>query len=373
MQPIGEALALRVDLPETHYNLGTALRDQGRLDDAIAAFNRAIALRPDYPKAHYLLGMALLLKGEFRAGWREYEWRLRCRDFPPPKRTLDRPRWDGSDLHGGAVFVYAEQGFGDTFQFVRCLQEVGKRGGRVIFGCDASLRNLLGNVAGVDDWVSIDEVLPSYRAHCSLMSLPSILEMPTDSLAGFVPYIEAAPEVVERWRNTLGGDVQRLKVGLVWAGRPTHRHDHNRSLTLSAFASLAGATGVCFYSLQKGDRSSQAANPPAGMSLVDRTSELADFAETAALIASLDLVISVDTAVAHLAGAMGKPVWVMLPFVPDWAWLLDREDSLWYPTMRLFRQPAIGDWDSVMARVASALCELAASQARGASLLRSGM
>ena len=191
-----------------------------------------------------------------------------------------------------------------------------------------------------------------------MLSLPRAFGTTLASIPRNVPYLQADAREVEKWRGRLAEDASSIKVGLSWAGRPEHKNDRNRSMPLARFAPLAQVPGVRFYSLQKGEAAAQAKAPPAGMELIDWTEELNDFADTAALIANLDLVISVDTAVVHLAGAMGKPVWTLLPFAPDWRWLLDRQDSPWYPTMRLFRQPSIGDWDSVMQRVAGALSEL---------------
>jgi tetratricopeptide (TPR) repeat protein len=361
-QQLDEAIAayrrsidLAPGLAEAHYNLGTALRDKGLLDEGIAAYRHAISLRPIYPEAHYRLAGVLLLKADFPRGWKEYEWRWPCRDFPKPCWTFDRPRWDGADLANRTILVHAEQGFGDTIQFIRYVPLLAALGATVIFGCDPALRRLLERTAGIAQWLDWGQPLPAYDCHCPLMSLPLVFETTLQNILHDVPYIRAETEAVDRWRQALAGDGPGLKVGLVWAGRPTHQNDRNRSLPLSALAPLAMAKGVRFYSLQKGEASRQASNPPAGMELIDRTDQLHDFADTAALIANLDLIISVDTAVAHLAGAMGKPVWALLPFVPDWRWLLDREDSPWYPTLRLFRQPDRGDWAGVVSKVAQAL------------------
>jgi tetratricopeptide (TPR) repeat protein len=350
-----QAIALQPNLPEAHYNLGTALRDQGLLDEAVAAYHQAISLKPKYAEAHYNLARVLLLRGEFLPGFKALEWRWLNKDFPDPRWKFAQPQWDGSDLTNQTIVLHAEQGFGDTIQFVRYVPLVAARGATVVFGCDPALRRLLKGTSGIGRWVDFGEALHPFDVHCPLMSLPAAFGTTLQTIPQDVPYLRAGPEAVERWRRELAGDGHPFRVGLVWAGRPTHQNDRNRSLSLANLAPLARATGVGFYSLQKGEAGKQATNPPAGMELIDRTEELNDFADTAALMANLDLVISVDTAVAHLAGAMGKPVWMLLPFVPDWRWLLGREDSPWYPTMRLFRQPTRGDWDSVIDEVARAL------------------
>jgi Flp pilus assembly protein TadD len=350
-----QAIALGPSFADAHSNLGIALRDKGQLDDAITAYRQALALKPDYPEAHHNLALLLLLRGDFLAGWNEFEWRWRCKQFPSPCRTFDQPQWDGSDLAGRTILLHAEQGFGDTIQLIRYVPLVASRRGKVILQCGPELQRLLGRTTGIARWVGPGGDLPPFDIHCPLLSLPRAFGTTLQSIPQAVPYLQADAEGVERWRRELAADGGRFRVGLAWAGRPTHRNDRNRSLSLSTLAPLAQARGMTFYSLQKGEAGKQAANPPAGLELVDWTAELNDFADTAALIANLDLVISVDTAVVHLAGAMAKPAWTLLPFVPDWRWLLEREDSPWYPTMRLFRQPSRGDWGSVIARVAEAL------------------
>ncbi len=348
------AIALRPGFADAHSNLGIVLREMGMLDEARTAYRRAIALKPGYPEAHHNLALLLLLQGEFLEGWNEFEWRWRCKQFLSPRRTFGQAQWDGSDLAARTILLHAEQGFGDTIQLVRYVPLVAARGGQVVLEAAPELRRLLQGTRGIARWVDAGDALPPFDVHCPLLSLPMAFGTTLQNIPHTVPYVQADAEGVERWRKELSGDGRR-KVGLAWAGEPTHGNDRNRSLSLSALAPLADAKGVTFYSLQKGDAAKQATNPPAGMELIDRTAELTDFADTAAFIANLDLVISVDTAVAHLAGAMGKPVWTLLPFVPDWRWLMQREDSPWYPTMRLCRQRGRGDWGSVISRVAEAL------------------
>jgi hypothetical protein len=228
----------------------------------------------------------------------------------------------------------------------------------VLFQCDAALRRLLRDNPGIGQWIAPRQAIGRCDVHVPLLSLPLIFSTTPLNVPSTVPYVHADPDGAGSWREKMADDRHSFKVGLAWAGSPTHRRDRVRTVPLSALAPLARVRGASFYSLQKGEAGRQASNPPAGLELLDWTQDLRDFADTAALIANLDLVISVDTSAAHLAGAMGKPVWTMLPFVPDWRWLLDREDSVWYPTMRLFRQPTRGDWASVVSRVADELSEL---------------
>ena len=351
-----QAIALKPNYAEAHSNLGNALTDKGQLDEAIAACRQAIALNPNFPEAHNNLAMVLLMQGDFERGWEEYEWRWKCKDFPSHLPNLAQPQWDGCPLEGRTILLHAEQGFGDAIQFVRYLPLVQQRGGKIVIECHTQLQRLFQIMAGREcQIVAEGQPLPIFDLHCPLLSLPRVFQTTLTNLPQIVPYLHADAEDAKRWRHRLDELGPSVKVGLAWAGRPTHKDDRNRSMKLARLAPLGQVPGVRFFSLQKGDAAAQAKTPPAGMELVDWTEELKDFADTAALIANLDLVIAVDTAVVHLAGAMGKPVWTLLPFVSDWRWLLERDGSPWYPTMRLFRQSSLGDWDRVIARVAEAL------------------
>jgi tetratricopeptide (TPR) repeat protein len=332
-------------------SLGNSLRGLMSLDDAIVAYRRAIALQGDLAEAHHNLAMPLLLKGNFREGLPEYEWRWKCKDFLPRPREFPMPRWDGSPLNGQFILLYPEQGFGDTIQFARYAAMVQSRGGKVILEVQPLLRRLFDGFSGAAHVVSSGEPLPKFDTHCPLLSLPLVFQTDLASIPAPVPYIHANAELADQWLARLGGGDDRVKIGIAWAGAAGHGNDRSRSFPLSTFATLAGIPNTVFFSLQKGDPSTQAAQPPPGMTLIDHSPDLVDFADTAALIANLDLVISADTAVVHLAGAMGKPVWVLLPFASDWRWLLDRDDSPWYPTMRLYRQRAPGDWKNLLEKV----------------------
>ncbi|HWK47915.1 MAG TPA: tetratricopeptide repeat-containing glycosyltransferase family protein [Stellaceae bacterium] len=360
------ALALRPDYVEAHYNRGNAFAALGQLDAAERASREALRLRPDYVRCHIALGMHLLLAGRLDEGWPEYEWRWRSSSdgFTGP-RDFAQPRWKGERLEGRVLLLHAEQGFGDTLQFCRYASLAATRaGGRIVLEVPRPLARLTATLPGVDQVVVEGDALPPFDLHCPLLSLPDIFGTTLDTIPALSPYLAADPAQTARWRarlETLPG----LRVGLVWAGNPRRSQpsataiDRRRSLTLSHLAPLGGIDGISFVSLQKGDGASQRIDLPTGMSLHDWTHELHDFADTAALIEGLDLVIGVDTAVIHLAGALGKPIWLLNRFDTCWRWLLGRDDSPWYPSLRQFRQPRMGDWTSVLADVRIALDRVA--------------
>lgn len=348
-----EAIRIKPDFAEAHSNLGVVLRSQGRLDDALAAYDKAIELAPESPEPHWNRAVTLLLAGDFERGWAEYEWRHR-QPWARPRRCT-QPRWDGHDLAGKTILLHAEQGLGDTIQFVRYAPLVAARGGKVLLECQSELRDLLGNLPNVSQVVPAGEPLPAFDVHCPLMSLPGVFATRLDAIPDRVPYLEADARLVEACRPRFAEHGNRPRVGLVWAGRPEHLSDCQRSMLLAELAPLAAVRSVDFYSLQTGRAAGQISAVPHGLQLIDLAPELNSFANTAALVHHLDLVISVDTAVAHLAGAMGKPVWLLLPFVPDWRWMLNRSQSPWYPTMRLFRQSQAGQWSEPINRVAQCL------------------
>jgi tetratricopeptide (TPR) repeat protein len=351
-----KAVGINPNFAGAYCNLGVALQNKQEINEAVSAYQKAIGLDPDYIDAHWNLSLAFLLSGRFREGWKEYEWRLKKEDHIYHERKFTRHLWDGvSDISGRTILLHAEQGLGDTIQFIRYASLVAGRGARVVVECQKELKTLLQNVGGIHNVVAYGEQLPEFDIHCPLLSLPLLFDTTLETIPAGIPYINAGALSRERWRVKVQHDNARRKIGLVWAGSPTNTRGRYRSCPLETFSPLAGIDDITFYSLQKGEASQQAKNPPKGMKLVDYTEEIHDFSDTAACIRNLDLIISVDTAVAHLAGAVGRPVWTLLPFNPDWRWMLHREDSPWYPTMRLFRQPSFGDWGSVMARVADEL------------------
>ncbi len=358
------AIGLKPDYFDACNNLGGALHWQGRFQQAMQNYTRAIELQPDNAQAHYNLALLLLLQGRFAEGWKEFQWRHRggmrgC----AYSHSYPQPRWDGSPFEGKRLLVHYEQGLGDNLQFARYLPMVKARGGAVIFETPAPLLGLLQAFDGIDELV---QALPDkgpdveFDFHISLLDLPEIFETTGETIPNNVPYLFAAPQKTEYWRSKISQG--RFKAGIVWAGSPRHGMNQDRSCRLDHFASLAKIDGAQLYSLQKGRPAEQISDLAADMSLINLGQSFADFSDTAAAIENLDLVISVDTSVAHLAGAMGKPVWVLLPFVPDWRWMLSRRDSPWYPTMKLFRQNSHGNWDEVFGRVTEELQKIAGKQ-----------
>jgi Tfp pilus assembly protein PilF len=344
-----KALTIKPDYAKAHYNLGNALHRARRWREAIAAYRIAIALRPDDAEYHWNLSLDLLAEGELEEGWKEYEWRWRVRGL----RLGERPPgaiWDGGDLTGRTILLHSEQGFGDTMQFIRYVPEVAARGGKILLRCEKELMRLMKCVPHIAQFITPEEALPHYDFCCPLMTLPAIFKTNLGAIPAPIPYLRPDPELAAQWRARLPAD-GRIKVGLVWANKPFPP----RCPRAHEFAPLGNIAGAWFCSLQKPLRAGTPIAPLVGVPLADWTDELRDFADTAALIDGLDLVIAVDTAVVHLAGAMGKPVWLLLNDVPDWRWLHDRADSPWYPTVRLFRQPRRGDWATPIEQITEAL------------------
>ena len=347
------SIELKPDYTNAYYNQGVILQSQGKMVESIDSYNKVIKSKDAFTKAQAYLNRSIvfLLAGNFEQGWKEYEWRLRTKDYE--SRVFSQPRWDGTPLDGRSILVHAEQGYGDTIQFVRYLPLIREKSGYVIFECQKDLCRLLRNCAGIDEIIEKDPACGTSHqsdAQIPLLSLPGVFGTTLATIPSDVPYITIDREVVDQWQSRLKQD-DNFKVGILWAGNPDHKNDRNRSCSLADFAPLADIPEVTFYSLQKELASVETLDPPEGMKLVDMKDELNDFADTAGLISNLDLVISVDTSVVHLAGAIGRPVWSLLPFAPDFRWLLERDDSPWYPSMRLFRQSQPGDWYGVFERM----------------------
>jgi tetratricopeptide (TPR) repeat protein len=354
------ALRVRPDHAEALSNYGEVLRKLARYDEAEPYFRRAIALTPDVGDPHFNLAITLLATGRFDEGWREYEWRWRQVGFQP--RVFRETAWDGSDLAGKTILLWSEQGLGDTIHFIRYAPLVRDRGAaRVIVETDRPLVNLVKTVDGVGEVIPRGSPLPHFDVQCPIVSLPLRFGTTLATIPNRCPYISVDPAQSAWWRQRLNLSHEVLNVGLSWAGSPVNKNDRNRSARLSDFAPLAGVPGVRFINLQLGPPARQLADPPPALKIDDATADVRDFSD-AALMTQLDLIVTVDTSVAHVAGALARPVWTLLPHVPDWRWMLDRDDTPWYPTMRLFRQPRRGDWASVLQRVAAELSRTRAAR-----------
>jgi Flp pilus assembly protein TadD len=346
------ALAQQPDFAEAHNALGDLLRNCGRLEESEAALREALRLRPDYPDAQVNLAFTLLQAGRFTEGWRAHEHRFRAQAWRDYKYDFPAPRWQGEPLAGRKLLVHAEQGLGDAIQFCRHLSRI-EPGAQVIVRVQAPLVRLLAASFPAMHVIAQNEPLPPFDLECPLLSLPHVLA--GNSAA---PYLAADPALVSTWRSWLD-QLPGRRVGLVWAGNPRLAADARRSIPLAALAPLGEITGISFVSLQHGAAAAQQA--PAGLSLHDRTRDLNDFADTAALVSALDLVIGVDTAVIHLAGALGRPVWLLNRADTDWRWMAKAGTSTLYPTLREFRQDAAGDWGSVITAVHRALADFGQS------------
>jgi tetratricopeptide (TPR) repeat protein len=379
------AADMKPDSAQTYQNLGVAQQALGNLAEATIAYRQALAClpgdidilgnlaavlalqddaegialfeelieeRPDSAHIHWNFSIALLLRGDYARGWREYEWRCLWDKFPSPKREFEQPRWNGEPLEGASILLHYEQGFGDSLQFVRYAPLVAQRGGRVILEVQDGLRQLLQGVEGVTECIGQSDQPPEFSCYCPLMSLPAIFGTTTATI----------PPITPLQYGDDGGDLssgveegEGLRVGLVWAGNPQHMQDRLRSMSLRHFLPLMEVDSVSFVSLQKGPAAAQINEGHLPFTLPDVLANVRDFSETAAVLAGLDLVITVDTAVAHLAGTMGKPVWILVADPPDWRWGLQGETTPWYPTVRIFRQSFAGGWEELMKRVASEL------------------
>lgn len=363
------AIALDPGYGNAYNNIGSLLKGVGNFGEALACFRRSRLIAPDEAGAHWNESLLLLLFGDFAQGWRKYEWRWRTGRFPSPQRDFTQPIWNGAPLAGRRLLVYWEQGFGDVLQFVRYLPFLSAAaGGPVILECQRELVRLFQTIPGVEQVVETGGPLPPFDLRIPLLSLPLILGTRLETIPSRVPYLAAPAGLRDRWKTALG-EGRDLKVGLIWAGNPGFADDPLRSPRLSAFAPVLKVPGVRFVSLQKGDGRRDMQKVPLPDGFLDLGDETTDFADSAAIMESLDLVISSCTSAAHLAGGLGVPLWVILPAVPDWRWLLDREDCPWYPSARLFRQTHAGEWAEVLDRVAAALADLAGG---GAKAVRTG-
>ena len=352
------AVAMQSDLVLGQYNLALALFDNGEIEDCLERFRLALALDPNLAEAHMHLALSSLYRGDFVLGWEEYEWRWRLKAFDWIREVglLARPKWAGDEIADKTLVICAEQGLGDTIQFIRYLPFVLARAKRVVLWVQPALKALLRNVEGVQ-LVGMDERLGGVDVYCPLLSLPRIFATTPRTIPPVAPYIKAELAALERWRSRLGQT--GLRVGISWQGKPGAEFDGGRSIPLACFAPLAAIPGVRLISLQKNFGTEQLADLPEGMQVEtlgdDFDAGSGAFLDTVAVMENLDLVITSDTAIAHLAGSLGRPTWVALKRVPDWRWGIDATGSPWYPSMRLFRQTTAGDWDGVFLEIAKAL------------------
>ncbi len=341
------------------------LRQLGRPQDALPIQRMLVDTMPGDLTARFDLSEILLLLGAFEPGWRAYRFRYGMPHTMGIERKVQRPRWGGESLAGRTLLVHDEQGFGDTFQFMRLLPLVKQRSqARVVFDVNPQTLSLAQrSLPEIDAVIASDALPPPFDVHCELMSLPMALNLTLADLPGRIPYLLPDPDRLARWRTRLAS-LPRPLVAVAWAGRPTHVNDAKRSMTLDMLGRLA-MPGVHFVTVQKGPAAAQARTPPAGMALTPLDEEIADFEDTAAILSLVDVLISVDSSPVHLAGALGRPAWVMLPFAPDWRWLMDRADTPWYPRHRLFRQTQRHRWEPVIHEVAGALAALRDSRRHG--------
>ncbi len=367
IEACNQAIAINPASTMAHCNLAAAYKAQNQLEAAGAAYRDAIAASPQFPEAHFGLAQILLLQGDLVAGWEEYEWRWKLREYGWLQNmhgVFAQPRWNGEKLDGRRILIYAEQGLGDAIQFVRFIPEVKKAGGHVILAVHPPLVKLFTGLPDVEV-VPLDAKLPPFDVHCPLLTLPRIFATSIDTIPQTIPYLHADPALIGRFKQRIVSE--KLKVGVVWAGNPGQRGDKLRSPHLNAIRSLFATPGVDFFSLQLGEGRREIEASPLPPNVQDLGGDISDFADTAAIMSGLDLVITSCTAPLHMAGALGIPTWAVLPFAPHFFWLLDRPDSAWYPTLRLYRQhtPTEG-WAPVIEQVATDLSRRAAHHAQAA-------
>ena len=348
------ALAIVPGHPQILTNRGHALRRLDRPQEALIDLESALTSAPEFPEAHFETALARLTLGDFNDGWKAYEWRWKTGAFANQRRSFRQPLWRGdAPISGKTILLHAEQGFGDTIQFIRYARLVADRGARVICEVQPELAPLLSQIEGVEIIARGQALLPAFDMHCPLLSLPLAFGTDDATIPAKIPYLTAEATRVAQWRERLGPRVPRA--GFVWSGSATHKNDANRSLALARLAPFFESLPLACFGLQRDMRDADREMVARVPKLINLGAELSNFNDTAAVISLLDVVVSVDTAVAHLAGAMGKPVVILLPHAADFRWLRDRTDTPWYPTARLLRQPSFGDWDSVLRRLAAEL------------------
>jgi hypothetical protein len=356
------AVALDPSDPLGPFNLGMVQYDRLDVTACIAAARHSLDLRPSLPQAHMKLAQALLLSCQFAQGWEEYEWRYQipgAQPLMPPSFTAHhkRPQWDGSPLGDQRLLLIGDQGFGDVVMFARYIPWARERCPEIVLACSAEMKPIMEAMFPGVQLINRWDDCPDHAAFIPLSGLPRLHGTRLDTIPGATPYMHADPALAKDWRGRLDARIPQglRRVGIAWAGRPTHNNDLNRSITLQTLAPIAALDGIALVSLQKGPATAQIASYAGTTPLIDLDKEIGDFADTMAIIDGLDLVVTVDTAIGHFAGAMGKPAWIMLPYAPDWRWLLSRDDTPWYPSLRLFRNSAPKRWDLLVPEVAAEL------------------
>jgi hypothetical protein len=351
------AEALAPSDPLCLHNLAIIHYERLEIDECLDCARRALAIDPSLPGAHFERAEALLLRGEMAEGWEEYEWRFRIAGAAPLMPPTDKPQWDGTPFSDRTLLLIADQGFGDVIQFSRYIPWVAGRCPNLAMACSAEVAPLLRQIHPGLKIFQRWEQAPPYAAFSALSGLPRLHATRLDTVPAPIPYLRSDPVRKAAWAERLSQVAPRgyRRVGVVWAGRPTHNNDRNRSATLAAFAPIAALRGIVLISLQKGPAAAQAGGYFGRAPLVNIGAEIHDYNDTMAILDNLDLLVTVDTSVGHLAGAMGRPAWIMIARAPDWRWLLGRPDSPWYPTVRLFRQNEHRKWDKVTSEVAQAL------------------
>jgi tetratricopeptide (TPR) repeat protein len=343
------ALELDKNYNDAKTNYGALLLELGQIEEAVKQYDEVLQNDPSNSTAHFNKAVALLLSGKLEEGWKEYDWRFYKGNVEKPE--FAKPEWKGEDLTGKTILVHDEQGVGDSIQFVRFLKLLKEKNTNVVFKCRKVLINLYKNLDFVDELVDLTETYNAeYDYEISLLSLPHVLKIDLNNIPLSDSYLNIDAELTENWKNKLSG-IEKLKVGLVWKGNPNHEFDFKRSVSLREFKNILKNDNIVFYSLQKENSQTELKNT----GIIDLSTDFSNLEDTAAAIAEIDLVITVDTAAAHLAGALGKEAWVLLPNIPDWRWLLNRDDSPWYSSIKLFRQEEPGKWENVFADIKNEL------------------
>ncbi|MCW8915675.1 MAG: tetratricopeptide repeat protein [Magnetovibrio sp.] len=354
-----QAIAINPNMANAYSSLADSLMATGEYGRAGEALNKAISLAPDHTDAHVNMGILQLLQGNYVLGWKHYQWRRGGTEKSLLSRTYSQPMWDGQAFEGRTIYIYPEQGGGDYIQFLRFVPDVVALGGHVILEVPEPFSALVaGELTGVEQIVS-GAPLPTFDCHASIMELPALMNLDINGFSNCGVYLHPQTDIEEAWRGHLGAQ-EGIRVGLVWSGNPDHKNDHNRSIRADLLKPLTSVDGVSLFSFQVGERAVDVKS--IGETVVELSERFSNYAETAGALSQMDLVISVDTSVVHLAGAMGVPTWVLLPKVPDWRWMLKREDSPWYSSVRLFRQSDAGDWSGVMEHVVAELTSLVESK-----------